>query len=142
MQAARLNANPLQNSPHQPARFIANCRPNSCEYTLERISKLERAKEKGEIKGAELADLEKALQSEKENRKLQEETLADLEEQVQKAYTKKQVLIARDKAAQARRASENPITEQELRRRSLMFAYFMVSMLILYAIAQGLNNSR
>lgn len=112
------------------------------QKSLERICKLESAKEKGETKGLELADLEKALQSEKENRKLHEETIRDLEEQVQKAYTKKQMLIARDKAAQARRASENPMTEQELRRRSLMFAYFVVSMLILYAIAQGLNNSR
>ena len=65
-----------------------------------------------------------------------------MEIQVQKAYTKKQVLIARDKAEQVLRTSGNPMTEQELRRRSLMFVYLVVSMLILYAIALVLINSR
>ena len=46
-------------------------------------------------------DLETQLKAQKENTSGLRQRLTDLEAEVQKAYTKKQVLIARDKAAQA-----------------------------------------
>src|ERR1700733_8048183 len=46
-------------------------------------------------------DLETQLKAQKENTTTLRQRLTDLEAEVQKAYTKKQVLIARDKAAQA-----------------------------------------
>lgn len=47
------------------------------------------------------SDLQAQLQSQKEATHTLRQRLTDLEAEVQKAYTKKQVLIARDKAAQA-----------------------------------------
>src|ERR1700733_8299145 len=47
------------------------------------------------------ADLETQLKTQKEATATLRQRLTDLEAEVQKAYTKKQVLIARDKAAQA-----------------------------------------
>jgi phage shock protein A len=47
------------------------------------------------------ADLETQLKQQKETTAKLRQQLTDLEAEVQKAYTKKQVLIARDKAAQA-----------------------------------------
>jgi phage shock protein A len=46
-------------------------------------------------------DLETQLKSQRESTSTLRQRLTDLEAEVQKAYTKKQVLIARDKAAQA-----------------------------------------
>jgi len=52
-------------------------------------------------------ELETQLKSQKESTTKLRQSLTDLEAEVQKAYTKKQVLIARDKAAQANvKASE------------------------------------
>jgi phage shock protein A len=47
------------------------------------------------------ADLETQLKNQRESTTTLRQRLTDLEAEVQKAYTKKQVLIARDKAAQA-----------------------------------------
>ncbi|HEY9683873.1 MAG TPA: PspA/IM30 family protein [Oculatellaceae cyanobacterium] len=47
------------------------------------------------------ADLETQLASQRQSTSTLRQRLTDLESEVQKAYTKKQVLIARDKAAQA-----------------------------------------
>src|SRR5271168_712594 len=47
------------------------------------------------------ADLETQLKQQRESTATLRQRLTDLEAEVQKAYTKKQVLIARDKAAQA-----------------------------------------
>jgi len=46
-------------------------------------------------------DLETQLKSQKDSTSTLRQRLTELEAEVQKAYTKKQVLIARDKAAQA-----------------------------------------
>lgn len=50
---------------------------------------------------AAATDLEQQLKAQKESTNTLRQRLTDLEAEVQKAYTKKQVLIARDKAAQA-----------------------------------------
>lgn len=106
-----------------------------------RIAKLENQIKISDGKGAVSPDLANRLRIEQQNRMALEENVADLELQVQKTYTKKQVLIARDKAEQAQRTSENPLTEEDQKRRYAMYLFFVMAIVVMYAIAQGLNDS-
>ena len=81
--------------------------------SVDRERKLELQIKDMQSKGEDTAALESQLVTQKETTNTLKQRLTELEQEVQKAYTKKQVLIARDQASRATSEANRILSERK-----------------------------
>jgi phage shock protein A len=96
-------------------------------------TQLEQRLQKCQARGNGTAELEAKLKLQREKTAAIKSRLRELEDEVQRAYTKKQVLIATDKAA-------NASSDVHLPSKGILFIYLVLLALALIGASQGLRH--